>query len=237
MQTVPLMRTFPEELHKIWPSNNVQHYLPEDLELVTENLGRPRGSCCDDGRHMYDQCGDQTNRWYVCAKFGLPNITTWMRIGETGFTMPLSTEHRGVCEYSERKTLCKIPKTCRARVPHIAEFKSSGGAVALEAFNKCNEMPIVRHFGFYNASAPVVTAPVRSTLSYKAKGKSVSSKTTGSVVQTDTQVEALNAKLSSLEKRDQVREAESDKLKDELNALKKDVAVLLQHASGEDVQK
>eukprot|EP01034_Spumella_vulgaris_P036413 gene36413-44914_t len=122
MQTVPLMRTFPEELHKIWPKTDVQHFLSDELEIVVENLGRTRGSCCDDGRNNYAPCGNKW--WYACPTWGLPNITTWMRIGETGFTMPLSTEHKGVCEYSERKKLCPIPKNCRARVPHVAEFKS-----------------------------------------------------------------------------------------------------------------
>jgi hypothetical protein len=146
MQTLPLMRTFPEELHKIWPATDVQQHLPEEVEVVTENLGRTRGSCCDKGRNNYAPCGNRW--WYACPTWGLANFSTWMRIGDTGFTFPLSTEHKGVCAYSEHKTLCPMPKKCRARAPHVKDFKSRHN-VTRETFDLCQEMPIVRHIGHF----------------------------------------------------------------------------------------
>lgn len=98
MQTLPLKPTFPAKLQKVWANkkNDSQEFLPKDLTIVTENLGRTKGSCCDEGRNEYQSCGKW---WYMCPNWGLRDFTTWLKIGETGYTFPTSTEHKGVRDF------------------------------------------------------------------------------------------------------------------------------------------
>jgi hypothetical protein len=85
------------------------------------------GSCCDHGRWKFADCG---NWWYHCPAWGIANMTSWVRIGKTGFTMPTATEHLGRCEYSATRQVCPIPDTCRHRTPH-------------ELSDVCDEMPLL----------------------------------------------------------------------------------------------
>ncbi len=73
------------------------------------------GSCCDNGRMALEDCGGIP--WYYCPTHGLKNHTTWVRFGPHGMTMPLSTEHKGVCSYSRVRVLCAMPAQCSHRVP------------------------------------------------------------------------------------------------------------------------
>ena len=57
-----------------------------DVELITENETVAVGSCCDNGRFIFKECG---NWWYNCEQWGLQNYTQWVRFGKFGFTMPL----------------------------------------------------------------------------------------------------------------------------------------------------
>jgi hypothetical protein len=86
---------------------NLQH-----VNLITENASLPVGSCCDNGRFKFPECGTW---WYNCKEWGLRNYTTWLRFGKFGFTMPAGTEHRARCSYSTEKRLCEIPEGCATR--------------------------------------------------------------------------------------------------------------------------
>lgn len=84
------------------------------IKLVTEDARNPKGSCCDNGRFVFKNCG---NWWYNCQDWGLLNYTQFVRFGENGFTMPFGTEHQGRCVYSPAKIMCPIPPTCNKRLP------------------------------------------------------------------------------------------------------------------------
>ena len=73
------------------------------MTLVIENATLTRGSCCDNGRFNFKDCG---NWWYNCHDFGLRNFTTWLKFGHNGFTMPAGTEHKGRCSYSIHRIQC-----------------------------------------------------------------------------------------------------------------------------------
>jgi hypothetical protein len=85
-----------------------------DVQLITEtNLPELTGSCCDNARFDFPDCG---NWWYYCQQWGLKNHTVWLQYGLHGFTMPLSTEHQGICSYSPNQVLCELPKLhCEGR--------------------------------------------------------------------------------------------------------------------------
>ena len=57
-------------------------------------------------------------------------MSTWLKIGKTGFTMPTTTEHLGRCKYSPTRQVCPIPSTCNHRIPH-------------ELSDVCDEMPLL----------------------------------------------------------------------------------------------
>mmetsp|Transcript_434 Transcript_434/g.827 ORF Transcript_434/g.827 Transcript_434/m.827 type:complete len:130 (+) Transcript_434:1136-1525(+) len=115
------------------------------VELITERVGDiSKGSCCDSGRMPFGNCG---NWWYNCPKWGLVNHTTWLKFGTSGFTMPLSTEHQGVCTYTPHITLCNIPENCDNRFPSVfysgkyhASY-SSDQASDLSMSDICGEVP------------------------------------------------------------------------------------------------
>lgn len=97
----------------------------EKVSVHVEDAAIPRGSCCDDGRYDFADCGIW---WHGCKLYGLHNYSDWIRFGKDGFTMPLGTEHQAKCRYSDRKRLCPMPKTCRKRIP-------------LDATEVCDEIP------------------------------------------------------------------------------------------------
>lgn len=79
------------------------------MNLITEpSLLEPIGSCCDNARFDFPDCG---NWWYYCQKWGIINHTVWLQYSPDGFTMPLSTEHQGICSYSPNQRLCELPKS------------------------------------------------------------------------------------------------------------------------------
>jgi hypothetical protein len=78
------------------------------VTLISEGVGNIRGSCCDDGRYLFKECG---NWWYNCQTYGLRNLTNFLRFGANGFTMSL-TEHMGRCVYSPTRRTCERPIEC-----------------------------------------------------------------------------------------------------------------------------
>lgn len=80
----------------------------QDAQLVTEDGTTAVGSCCDDGRYAFKDCG---NWWYNCHEYGLADLKTWLRFGKNGFTMSL-TEHKGRCAYSPVRVRCAVPVEC-----------------------------------------------------------------------------------------------------------------------------
>jgi len=105
------------------------------VALETEDAYLPKGSCCDNGRFDFRDCG---NWWYYCPNYGLANFTTWIRFGEHGFTLPLGTEHRARCLYSRQRKTCSLPTGCKYRVPR--QGAAPDGV--------CGEMPSVSRIGF-----------------------------------------------------------------------------------------
>jgi hypothetical protein len=89
-----------------------------DTELVTEDMVEPVGSCCDNGRHVFANCGTW---WHRCEDIGRRNYTTWLRFGRAGFTFPAGTAHQARCTYSAQKVMCDLPEDCRYRVPAAVE--------------------------------------------------------------------------------------------------------------------
>jgi hypothetical protein len=87
--------------------NSLKH-----VNLVTESYANPAGSCCDDGRFRFRDCG---NWWYYCREWGLGNYSTWVRFGPRGFTAPLATEHAARCEYRAERVVCPAPEDCKRR--------------------------------------------------------------------------------------------------------------------------
>ena len=89
MQTMPLPKTFPSSLpswNKSLIINSLNH-----INLITESVWSPTGSCCDDGRYIFKQC--KAWWWYMCHRdqgynYGAVNYTTWLRFGRNGFTFP-----------------------------------------------------------------------------------------------------------------------------------------------------
>jgi hypothetical protein len=97
-------------------------------DVVIEDGYAPKGSCCDDGRFKFKDCG---NWWYNCAEYGLQDYKTWIRFGKDGFTLPLGTEHQAKCKYSSSKVVCPVPEQCdRSRLDDIRDI--------------CKELPIVQ---------------------------------------------------------------------------------------------
>jgi len=108
-------RAYPKFKH-LWRGNPWQEHLIASLAnktLVVEHED-PLGSCCDDGRFYFANCG---NWWYNCPNWGLRNFSSWVRFGEFGYTLPTGTEHGARCAYSQARKLCPVPVPCGARVP------------------------------------------------------------------------------------------------------------------------
>ena len=85
-----------------------------NVELITQDLIHIKGSCCDNGRFIFKDCGSW---WYNCENWGASNYTTWIQYSEYGFSMPLGTEHKGRCQYFPEKRTCPIPEDCSKRSP------------------------------------------------------------------------------------------------------------------------
>ena len=127
MQTMPLPKTFPSSV-TTWNKSLIIDSLSH-IDLVTETLIAPTGSCCDDGRYIFDTC--KAWWWYMCHRdpgynYGAVNYTTWLRFGRSGFTFPTGTEHAGKCSYSNTRITCPIDQsilersktnTCEKRLP------------------------------------------------------------------------------------------------------------------------
>ena len=99
------------------------------VSLISEAVSNIRGSCCDDGRFIFKECG---NWWYNCQTYGLRNLTSFFRFGTNGFTMSL-TEHMGRCVYSPSRRACELPADC-------SEQRSQRPQSAAEM---CREVPSV----------------------------------------------------------------------------------------------
>jgi hypothetical protein len=80
----------------------------KNVTIVTEALSIIAGSCCDDGRYVFQNCN---NWWYNCPKYGLSNLTTFLRFGAHGFTMAI-TEHMGRCKHSKHRKTCDFDPGC-----------------------------------------------------------------------------------------------------------------------------
>ena len=132
MQTIPLLQDFPAAVHRHWPKDSPQN-IP-DVHLITENSTQVMGSCCDDGRYQFGNCGGW---WYNCKEFGLKNHKDWIRFGRHGLTMPLSTEHQAICKYTRTRISCPMPEKCNFRTPRWVSKKDYAADV-------CEEMPMVR---------------------------------------------------------------------------------------------
>lgn len=120
----------------------------QDVELITEDATAISGSCCDDGKFVFKECG---NFWYNCQMSGLVDIKTWIRFGKNGLTMSL-TEHKGRCVYSSERQLCAIPTECSiensinpASISEICRevpsIWSSDPAVPSQVFDRRHQAP------------------------------------------------------------------------------------------------
>eukprot|EP01034_Spumella_vulgaris_P027627 gene27626-34374_t len=134
MQTLTLKQDFPVSLQGLWPEVHAQN-IP-GVEIVTEDVHAPRGSCCSSGVVEVAKC---VGWWYQCVDYGLKDFTTWLKFGESGYTMPPVTEHRETCEYSERRRECAVPKDCVHRVPVTANY--------LKAEDICSEIDHTVYLG------------------------------------------------------------------------------------------
>ena len=88
-----------------------------DVNVLQEDYLSPRGSCCDNGRYVFKDCG---NWWYNCEDYGLQNFT-WIRFGSDAFTLPLGTEHQAKCSYNKTSTICPLPASCDRRIPRTVK--------------------------------------------------------------------------------------------------------------------
>ncbi len=79
-----------------------------------EKTYRVKGTCCDNGRFIFRNCG---NWWYNCESYGLSDIKTWVKIGDYGFPFPLATAHKGQCLYSPERIKCNVDKDCLTPIP------------------------------------------------------------------------------------------------------------------------
>ena len=143
--------------------------------FVAENILFPSGSCCDDGRFVFKDC---KNWWYNCEEYGLTDSEKWLLLTNSeikksskenplssvkSFSVPLITEHKGKCKYSETRQLCPMPKSCKQRVPDedggvptlkvesvsVSKVESVMQRVAGDGVNTpCNEMDIIDKRGF-----------------------------------------------------------------------------------------
>ena len=105
-QTLPLVQYL--RIRKASDSIN----LP--LVTITVEESDPIGSCCDNGRVKFRNCG---NHWFLCPHWGLVNHTKWIQFGESGLKMPISTAHQATCHPTPTKTLCPLPPNCAIRIP------------------------------------------------------------------------------------------------------------------------
>ena len=124
MQTIAHPKVFPNLVHE-WDTQFVNKL--KATNIITEKYTIPTGSCCDNGRFVFKDCG---NWWYNCKQWGLSNFTDWIRFGEKGYSLPLGTEHQGRCKYNNQKIMCDLPSDCHNRVP-------------LGRKEVCNEIPNV----------------------------------------------------------------------------------------------
>ena len=95
--------------------------------VVIESISNIRGSCCDEGVWKFPSCG---NWWYNCQEQGLRNMSTWVKFGRSGVTMPLTTEHLGRCSYSSSRRNCPLPSSCKA--PKKNSIPSSVAEICFE---------------------------------------------------------------------------------------------------------
>jgi len=129
LQTIPLPKAFPE-VQSAWTKSDIDRL--SSIVLITENDTLSRGSCCDDGRFIFNNC---KNWWYNCQEWGLTNYTKWVRFGESGYPMPFGSEHQAKCSYSPTKVLCPVPKTCKSRFPYRKEDATTFW------YEACDEIP------------------------------------------------------------------------------------------------
>lgn len=128
-------------------------FLP-DVVLLTESLQESQGSCCDNGRYYFSNCG---NWWYHCPLWGLSNFSQsiWFRFGENGVAMPPITVHQGTCSYTTERILCALPDGCSHRIPILknrtttvngSNNRNTDAVASSSSYMNlhCDEMPIVR---------------------------------------------------------------------------------------------
>eukprot|EP01034_Spumella_vulgaris_P025124 gene25124-31543_t len=85
--------------------------------LTVENITESVGSCCDNGRYLFKDCGSW---WYNCPLWGKVNLHHWIQFDRTGLTMPLATEHQ--CHYRAP------PVVVSTTYEVVNEVEVSGGA-------------------------------------------------------------------------------------------------------------
>eukprot|EP01034_Spumella_vulgaris_P025887 gene25887-32394_t len=141
MQTLPMLRTLPWLADKNSPNDTAVSAVHMRTTVHVENVTESVGSCCDNGRYKFADCG---NWWYNCKQHGKINLHYWLQFDKTGLTMPLSTEHMGNCVYSPTKQLCSVPGECKYRT--LPDF--GPGKLAPEGRDYfCGEMPLVQQIG------------------------------------------------------------------------------------------
>ncbi len=148
MQTLPAKQDFPGYLHHKWRQDKQAQNIP-GLEIVVEDIHRARGSCCDDGDLVVEKCG--AGWWYQCPDYGIRNMTTWLKFGSSGLTMPPCTEHQFVCKYHPERVQCPLPPDCDTRIP-----KRKREHTALKKADLCHPITKTLFLG------PVFPAPTKS---------------------------------------------------------------------------
>lgn len=161
-QTQPIMQDYPSMYHHYWTKDTNQN-LPH-VEIAVENVHMAKGSCCNNGDIEVASCGG--GWWYQCKDWGLRNLTTWLKFGEYGFTMPPATEHKATCEYSSERVLCPQPRECKTRYP-----KPRKGHDVLNREDVCKEIVNTVLLGPVKEQQEAAEKEKRMKADLKAKAK------------------------------------------------------------------
>lgn len=124
--------------------------LNRKMTLHEEAYADSIGSCCDDGRFVFQPCD---NFWYYCHEWGLLNYSScWMQHGAGSFTFPCGTAHQARCEYFSERTLCPSPSSCASAVvtsstsPVVADIISPSVSDLIQKQEYCPEIAKVEHW-------------------------------------------------------------------------------------------
>lgn len=138
VQTLNLLKKLP------WHegSSEAEKAVQMSTIMITENITEAAGSCCDNGRYKFAECG---NWWYWCPKWGTLSLHYWMQFDKTGLTMPMITEHQANCVYSPQRQLCTVPAECKYRtLPRLGPQEDP------QKDYFCHEMPLVQYVGDFS---------------------------------------------------------------------------------------